>query len=377
MLSSIHNTFLVLQATFIFLYLTMSLPKTASSATNGYLQALGHLQSRLRPSMDMLEQSAESNVQHRVHKTTDPEKPLIGNGTTRKRSSSDSEQRSHETDSPSWLERQHLSQQSGTAQSPITIPDSPCPKRVRLSRGPGAQDRPILIIDLSGESSRDTTVCLEEQILQDPPLSPGTSSCSDRTLPPNSAQTTPRLSTEPMILAHGNAKSPRSRYTQHSALPSSPSLVLGTPFEPDVVVQEGGDVPRSHSIADILHHSVSDVPQSHAVSHDARLYQGNNEDWNTEVVLDSRRGRGRGGPVHYLVKSRGYDPDWRHWRQILPGSNELVIAFHRDHPDKPCPSVVTTLTKYPAPTLMRGDMTDNCYEAFTDDDSSDTDSTLS
>ena len=70
-------------------------------------------------------------------------------------------------------------------------------------------------------------------------------------------------------------------------------------------------------------------------------------EWEVEKILDAKeqkqrgrvaRGTNRPGWVIYRVKWKGYDePTWHPSWDLLPGSEEALVAYHRRYPGKPIP----------------------------------------
>jgi RNase H-like domain found in reverse transcriptase/Reverse transcriptase (RNA-dependent DNA polymerase)/Integrase zinc binding domain/Integrase core domain/Aspartyl protease/Chromo (CHRromatin Organisation MOdifier) domain len=60
------------------------------------------------------------------------------------------------------------------------------------------------------------------------------------------------------------------------------------------------------------------------------------EEFQIEQILDSKRGRGKGGPITYLVKWTGWDQvNWEPYNTVR--DTEAVERFHRQYPHKPIP----------------------------------------
>jgi hypothetical protein len=60
------------------------------------------------------------------------------------------------------------------------------------------------------------------------------------------------------------------------------------------------------------------------------------EEFQVEQILDSKRGRGRGRPITYLVKWTGWDQvNWEPYATVK--DTEAVERFHRQYPHKPIP----------------------------------------
>lgn len=63
--------------------------------------------------------------------------------------------------------------------------------------------------------------------------------------------------------------------------------------------------------------------------------RGEEDEWEVEAIQDSRV---RYKKIQYLVKWKGYENvDWRSWKEVLPGCDEMVRGFHERYPEKPGP----------------------------------------
>ena len=104
------------------------------------------------------------------------------------------------------------------------------------------------------------------------------------------------------------------------------------------------DLPEQMRIHNVFHTSLLRpvAPDSMALPGQAELRQPpppqvikrdetEEDEYEVENIVDSRLHYKK---LQYKVKWEGHQADWRSWKDVLPGCDELVKRFHEMHPDK-------------------------------------------